>query len=347
MIEGRLRALRPQRDQDGERPGRPRAEVRDVGGDEVDHHDRADLGQAEDPRTQADDDRVEDGHRRDADEIAPQRLQRPARDRVAERVGNAHVVLGPAADQRAVLEQEEQAQRGEREEGGERGERRHAGPHALQQRMEGVARRCARVVARALRLARADARVLERALRLVHGAVEGLLQLGRPGSSRPPAASRRCRRRARSTRRSTMAAPPPRPTRWRASQPTTGERTAAMIAAVMTGTTITEVSASSQTTPPSRSSTPTTSHAISPRSRSHDGTAKTRASWSDPTSTNVDSPPGEPAPPSSWTTRRRRLHRPEQSVGHQRPAAHHPNRVSRVPAPSGMLRPCPLAEASS
>ena len=112
-----------------------------------------------------------------------------------------------------------------------------------------------------------------------------------------------------------MAAPPPRPTRWRASQPTTGERTAAMIAAVMTGTTITEVIASSQTTPPSRTSTPTISHAISPRSRSHDGTAKTRASWSDPTSTNVASPPGEPAAPSSWTTRRRLFMGPSRASG--------------------------------
>ena len=98
------------------------------------------------------------------------------------------------------------------------------------------------------------------------------------------------------TPRRQIAAPPPRPSRCRASQPTTGESTAAMIAAVMTGMTMVEVIASSQTTPARRTSVPTSSHDMRPRSRSHWGTAKTWASRSASISTNVDSPSGEPPP---------------------------------------------------
>ena len=90
-----------------------------------------------------------------------------------------------------------------------------------------------------------------------------------------------------STPRRTIAAPPPRPSLCRASQPTTGERTAAMIVAVITGMTIVAVRERNQITPPSRSSVPTTSHDISPRSRSHEGTAKTRESWPGSISTKV------------------------------------------------------------
>ena len=68
-----------------------------------------------------------------------------------------------------------------------------------------------------------------------------------------------------------------------------------MIDAVMTGTTMIDVSAISHTAPPSSSSVPTRSHDISPRSRSHCGTAKTWARRSASISTNAVSP--SPLPP--------------------------------------------------
>ena len=102
--------------------------------------------------------------------------------------------------------------------------------------------RRARVVARALRLARAHAGVLEPALRSCPRRCGGSSAARAPGSSRPTAAGRRCSTPSAITRRRTIAAPPPRPNRCRASQPTTGERTAAMIAAVMTGMTMIAVS---------------------------------------------------------------------------------------------------------
>jgi hypothetical protein len=61
----------------------------------------------------------------------------------------------------------------------------------------------------------------------------------------------------------------------RASLRTTGDSTAAMIVAVTTGTTMVSISASSHTAPARKAVTPTSSHAIAPRSRSHEGGAKT------------------------------------------------------------------------
>ena len=75
------------------------------------------------------------------------------------------------------------------------------------------------------------------------------------------------------------AAPSPRGTRCSCSQATSGEATAATIPAVSSGSTITWVSASSHTIPTRNTATPTSSHAVSPTSRSHCGTVKIPVSW--------------------------------------------------------------------
>ena len=68
-----------------------------------------------------------------------------------------------------------------------------------------------------------------------------------------------------------------RGSRPRDSRRTTGEATAATTPAVSTGITIVSVSASSHTAPTSSSVTPTSSHEVMPRSRSHPGAAWTSA----------------------------------------------------------------------
>ena len=70
---------------------------------------------------------------------------------------------------------------------------------------------------------------------------------------------------------STRTAPPTRGTLWRSSQPTAGPATAPSTAAKMTGMTIIDVSASSQTSPTMTSTKPTSSHEENPRSLSHVG----------------------------------------------------------------------------
>jgi hypothetical protein len=77
---------------------------------------------------------------------------------------------------------------------------------------------------------------------------------------------------------SIRAAPSPRGTRWRAIQEITGEQTAATIAATITGSAITLVSATSQTAPTNRTANPSRNHDIRPRLRSQSGTLKTRRS---------------------------------------------------------------------
>ena len=104
----------------------------------------------------------------------------------------------------------------------------------------------------------------------------------------------------------TSTVPTSRGIRWRCSQATTGEATAATTAATITGTTITEVSAASQIAPPMNSPTPTSSHAISPTSRSHCGTVKIPLSC--PGSISMYSSASRPgAPPSRWRLRRPRI----------------------------------------
>ena len=57
----------------------------------------------------------------------------------------------------------------------------------------------------------------------------------------------------------------------RVSHVTTGESTAARMPAVITGTAIVLTAARNTTAPTTRTTTPTSSHAIIPRSRSHEG----------------------------------------------------------------------------
>ena len=99
------------------------------------------------------------------------------------------------------------------------------------------------------------------------------------------------------------AAPSARGTRWRLSQPTSGEPTAATIAATITGTTITAVREASQTRPTSSTATPTSNHDISPTLRSQSGTVKIRLSSPGSISTYSSSP-------SSLAERSRRCNRP-------------------------------------
>src|SRR4051794_23378484 len=85
------------------------------------------------------------------------------------------------------------------------------------------------------------------------------------------------------TKTSTTAAARGRP--CRASSATSGESTAATIAAVTTGATIAFVSVSRKATPAASTATPASSHDIIPRSRNHDGAAKTPLSSPGPSST--------------------------------------------------------------
>ena len=73
------------------------------------------------------------------------------------------------------------------------------------------------------------------------------------------------------TARNTIAAAAARGSRPLLSRRTSGESTAAMIAAVTTGATIALVSDSRAATPTASAATPTSSHDIIPRSRSHFG----------------------------------------------------------------------------
>ena len=159
--------------------------------------------------------------------------------------GHAHVALGPAADQRPVLEQEEQAERGEGEEHRERGQRRRR-PSRARRSARGTRR--SRPSSRRPRPpapARAHARVLQPALDLVDRPLEAALEALRlrrrsrastsTASAAPPAATRRTRCAVAAAARHARAA----------ERATTGESTAAMIVAVMTGTTIVLISDSS------------------------------------------------------------------------------------------------------
>ena len=98
------------------------------------------------------------------------------------------------------------------------------------------------------------------------------------------------------TARNTIAVPAPRPTPRRWSSPTAGESTAAMIDAVITGTTIVLVIDRIAIAPTSSAATPTSSQAIMPRSRSHAGAANMPTSCTDWTST-ASPPPRAPPPP--------------------------------------------------
>ena len=97
--------------------------------------------------------------------------------------------------------------------------------------------------------------------------------------------------------RSAAAAPRGRPRR--AAPPTSGEATAATTAAVITGVTIVEVSEASQTTPTSRTVTPTRNHDVKPRSLSQRGVVNSPVRLVGSTST----PPPDGLLPSSFIAR--------------------------------------------
>ncbi len=107
---------------------------------------------------------------------------------------------------------------------------------------------------------------------------------------------------------SISAAPAPRGTPRRRSRLTSGAVTEAMSVAVITGTTIVLVRASSQTRPTRTSTIPTSSHATTPASRSHAGATNTRSSApgsssktsvsrASPRPGRVGEPRGEAGPP--------------------------------------------------
>src|SRR4051794_4814413 len=85
------------------------------------------------------------------------------------------------------------------------------------------------------------------------------------------------------------AAAAPRPTLPRSSLRTSGDAPAAIPAAVMTGVTIVLVSERTQTSPTTASVTPTASHAVNPRSRSHLGAANRPTSSRGSSSTSPES----------------------------------------------------------
>ena len=87
----------------------------------------------------------------------------------------------------------------------------------------------------------------------------------------PPKTSRKMTTPMATSPSSTRIAPPIRGTRWRSSHPTAGPATAPSTAARMTGMTIVEVWSSSQMSPRTISTKPTSSHDEKPRSLSHVG----------------------------------------------------------------------------
>ena len=189
----------------------------------------------------------------------------------ADGVRHAHVALGPAADLRSVLEQEEQAQRGEREEDRQRAEHLHARADALQQRVEGPADGSRWRLLRLLGLVGADAGVLSVVCELARAALERALELGGLARRRRRAAGRRTRCRPRRRRRRRSPRRPPRQPVPRAAadqrrQHRGDDRTRSPPARRSRWS-----ATSSAASPTSIAATPTSSHDIIPRSRSHDG----------------------------------------------------------------------------
>ena len=186
---------------------------------------------------------------RHAEEVAAQRLQRAGGDRVSDRSGNAQVTLGPCADHRPVLQQEEQAERGERQEEGERREALDALRHAVQQSVERAAGGRARVLLGVARPCSNRRRGPSARRRACPWRPTAGCRCPRSGLRCRPRSPRRPPRRAPTRPSSSSAAPKPRGTLWRASHATTGDATAAITPAAITGMTIVCVSDRIQTAP--------------------------------------------------------------------------------------------------
>ena len=136
----RVRALGAERDEHRERAGHPCAEVRDVRTGEGDDRDRPGERHADDQRREPDEDAVERGDDRDAQEVAAQRLGDVARHDVADRFRDPEMPVDEAAHHRAVLEHEERAERREREEEQDRRQAVDALRDAAQQRRADLGR---------------------------------------------------------------------------------------------------------------------------------------------------------------------------------------------------------------
>ena len=131
---------------------------------------------AEQERGQANEDPVERRDDRDAEEVAPERDEDVARDRLRERERDAEMPVDRPPQRGAVLEQEEEAEEREREPEDERGDALDPRDDAVPQRrddLRGVAlERALRAVGRARGARRGDARVVQPALDLAGGGVQ-------------------------------------------------------------------------------------------------------------------------------------------------------------------------------
>ena len=120
-------------DHDGERTGNERADKRNICGDEGDDADRACERHVEHERAQRDDRRIEARDDRHPPEVAAQRPDDAAGDRLGHRLWHSQMPIDPPAHRRAVLEQEEGAEPREREPEDDRREPLQAVDRALEQ----------------------------------------------------------------------------------------------------------------------------------------------------------------------------------------------------------------------
>ena len=188
---------------------------------------------------------------------------------------HAHVAVDEAAHRRPVLQQEERAEDREREEEDQRRQPLDPLRQPLEQGRPGIGDAALRVLRRAGRLV--DPGVVDPALHLVDGLGDARLDLGRLLGD--PAEDEQEDDHA--ERDEPEQDEDGTGDSWhavRCSLVTAGPATVARMAPTSTGSTIVDVSPSSQISPTRTRPTPTRNQASSPRSRSHIGAEKTRES---------------------------------------------------------------------
>ena len=111
MISADGRPFGAERDDHGERARHECADVRDVGAEEGDERDRRSQRHAEDERRDPDDDRVERGDDRDAQEVPPERREHVAGDRLRHRQRHAEMPVDRGAQRGPSLSRKKRLSR--------------------------------------------------------------------------------------------------------------------------------------------------------------------------------------------------------------------------------------------
>ena len=164
-----LRALRPQRKDDGEGARHEGADEGDVGGDEGDDGDRPRERHVEQQRSDPHDDCVERSDDRDATEVPAQRADHVPADRLRDVQRHAHVLVDEPPERRSVLEQEEEAEDREDDEEDECRQALDGGSEPFDEGRDRRRGALGDVLVGARGRRAVDARILEPGLRLVRG----------------------------------------------------------------------------------------------------------------------------------------------------------------------------------